>query len=149
MDANSPAEGKLDCSSCDDAVKNFVIQEEGEDIENDVHPFTAFLVSHDIEDEDEDEVESEDEEWQPHVRWICINCTMPNPEDEDHCWKCNEQCDSNILEQKLASVPSELTGVECKYLITCYSVPGTPEACGCCMLLCRTDVLLDVHWNHI
>nr|XP_024387376.1 histone deacetylase 15-like isoform X2 [Physcomitrium patens]XP_024387378.1 histone deacetylase 15-like isoform X2 [Physcomitrium patens] len=37
---------------------------------------------------------------------------MPNPEDEDHCWKCNEQCDSNILEQKLASVPSELTGVD-------------------------------------
>uniref|UniRef100_A0A7I4DAD9 histone deacetylase n=1 Tax=Physcomitrium patens TaxID=3218 RepID=A0A7I4DAD9_PHYPA len=110
MGANSPAEGELDHVSGENAVKD-VFQEKGKEVEKDVHPLAAFLALHGIDGaEDDDEMESEDEEWQPHVRWICTNCIMPNPEDEVYCWKCNEHRNSSILEQGFMSVSSEPKG---------------------------------------
>lgn len=111
MGANSPAEGELDHVSGENAVKD-VFQEKGKEVEKDVHPLAAFLALHGIDGaEDDDEMESEDEEWQPHVRWICTNCIMPNPEDEVYCWKCNEHRNSSILEQGFMSVSSEPKGM--------------------------------------
>ncbi|KAG0580183.1 hypothetical protein KC19_4G154200 [Ceratodon purpureus] len=92
MDANSPAEGELEYAS-------------GE------HPLAAFLAMHGIDPSgDDDEDESEDEEWQPHHhddRWSCTNCTIPNPDENVQCWKCNEHRDSGILERGFMAVLSE------------------------------------------
>ena len=107
MDANSP-DGELEYASGEDGM----MEEKGKETEKDVDPLAAFLALHGIDGvEDDDEGESEDEEWQPHVRWHCTNCTMPNPDEEVQCWKCNEHRDSSILEQGFMAVSSDATGM--------------------------------------
>ena len=107
MDANSPAEGELEYAS-------------GE------HPLAAFLAMHGIDPSgDDDEDESEDEEWQPHHhddRWSCTNCTIPNPDENVQCWKCNEHRDSSILEQGFMAVSSEPAGMAYVFVGVCVCV---------------------------
>lgn len=134
MDANDPVEGELEFASGDDGV----IEGKGKGTEKDVHPLAAFLALHGLDGaEDDDEGESEDEEWQPHVRWYCTNCTMPNSYEHVHCWKCNEHRGSNILEQGFMAVSSESTGMI--YM-------SVERVCDCVVAL---DVAISYAWRTI
>ncbi len=52
-----------------------------------------------LEDGAADDDESEDIDWKPYMRWFCINCTCPNPDEATHCIRCGEHRTSGILNQ--------------------------------------------------
>lgn len=94
-------------------------KEKEKEKEREIHPLAAFLASHGIDpfdEEDGDEDGDEDEEWQPHVRWNCLNCTMPNPSEEDNCLKCNEHRESSVVQKGFMAPLSPLIGILQKHL---------------------------------
>lgn len=108
MEKRKPSEARIVDSG---AIEQPASEEKGK--EKEVHPLAAFLALHGIDagDHDDDNDNSEDEEWQPHVRWHCTNCTMPNSDEEMHCSKCKEHRNSGILEQGFMAPSSHPLGM--------------------------------------
>jgi len=63
-----------------------------------------------LEDGAADDDESEDIDWKPYMRWFCINCTCPNPDEATHCIRCSEHRTSGILNQGYLASPFDSAG---------------------------------------